>query len=60
MRNVSSIFLALQLASIALAFGMGGDAKAPLLLLSLFFAGAVAGSVGYSSINGKGGTRGIR
>lgn len=53
MRNVSSIFLAIQLASIALAFGMGGDAKAPLLLLSLFFAGAVAGSVFYSSVNGK-------
>lgn len=54
MRNVSSIFLALQLASIALAFGMGGDAKAPLLLVSLFFMGAFAGSVFYSSVNGKG------
>lgn len=53
MRNVSSIFLALQLASIALAFGMGGDAKAPLLALSFFFMGAFAGSVCYSSINGK-------
>lgn len=59
MRNVSSIFLALQLASLALALGIGGDAKAPLLLVSLFFAGAFAGSVGYSSINGKEGTRGI-
>lgn len=45
MRNVSSIFLALQLASIALAFGMGGDARAPLLALSFFFMGAFAGSV---------------
>lgn len=60
MQYVSSIFLALQLASIALAFGMGGDAKALLLALSFFFMGAFAGSVFYSSINGKGGTHGIR
>lgn len=52
MRHVTGAFLALQFAALALAFGMGGDAKAPLLLLSLFFAGASVGSVGYSSIDG--------
>ena len=51
MRHVTGAFLALQFAALALALGMGGDAKAPLLLLSLFFAGASAGSVGYSSID---------
>lgn len=49
MRHITSVFIALQFAALALALGLGGDAKVLLILVSLFFAGAVMGSVGYGN-----------